>query len=214
MEGREGTEECGGADGRGGAEARRGTERHGGARRGTEGHGGARRGTERGRGGAEARNRAAAPRRRGAEAPRRRGPVLHRATPPSRRAAETPRRSAAASRPVNNATKIIEDHRRLSVSFWPGIFRISAENLPLWCLRPSPTVGMTKIPKIPGLFHYFFCWNLRNLPTEPSSKTFASPELDRTPPRAGQYSAHRGLVSGPAFAGQIRRALVCFASCI
>ena len=33
---------------------------------------------------------------------------------------------------------------------------------------------MTKIPEIPGLFHYFFCWNLRNLPAESSSKTFAS----------------------------------------
>ena len=53
----------------------------------------------------------------------------------------------------------------------PGIF---AQNLPLWSLRPSLTVGMTKIPKIPGSFQYFFCSNLRNLPTESSSKTFAS----------------------------------------
>ena len=53
----------------------------------------------------------------------------------------------------------------------PGIF---AQNLPLWSLRPSPTVEMTKIPKIPGLFHYFFCWNLRNLPTESSSEMLAS----------------------------------------
>ena len=33
---------------------------------------------------------------------------------------------------------------------------------------------MTKIPKIPGLFQYLFCWNLRNLFAESSSKTFAS----------------------------------------
>ena len=30
-----------------------------------------------------------------------------------------------------------------------------AQNLPLWSLCPSLTVGMTKIPKIPGLFYYF-----------------------------------------------------------
>ena len=73
-----------------------------------------------------------------------------------------------------NATKIIEDYRRFFASFWPGIFRISAKNLPLLSLRPSLTVGMTKIPKIPGLFHYFFCWNLRDLPTESTSEMLAS----------------------------------------
>ena len=75
----------------------------------------------------------------------------------------------AAKCAVIDATKIIEDYRRFFASFWPGIFRISAKNLPLLSLRPSLTVGMTKIPKIPGLFHYFFCWILRNLPTEPTS---------------------------------------------
>ena len=75
---------------------------------------------------------------------------------------------------VIDATKIIEDYRRFFASFWPGIFRISAKNLPLLSLRPSLTVGMTKIPKIPGLFHYFFCWNLRNLPTESTSEMLAS----------------------------------------
>ena len=44
--------------------------------------------------------------------------------------------------PVKDATKIIEDDRRLSASFWPGIFRISAKNLPLWSLRLLPTVPM------------------------------------------------------------------------
>ena len=29
-----------------------------------------------------------------------------------------------------------------------------------------------------GIFSLFFCWNLRNLPTEPSSKTFASCTVD------------------------------------
>ena len=53
----------------------------------------------------------------------------------------------------------------------PGVF---AQNPPLWSLRPSLTVGMTKIPKIPGLFYYYFCWNLRNLPAESSSGTLAS----------------------------------------
>ena len=76
--------------------------------------------------------------------------------------------------PVIDATKIIEDYRRFFASFWPGIFRISAKNLPLLSLRPSLTVGMTKIPKIPGLFHYFFCWNLRNLPAESTSEMLAS----------------------------------------
>ena len=72
--------------------------------------------------------------------------------------------------PVIDATKIIEDYRTFFASFWPGIFRIPAKNLPLLSLRPSLTVGMTKIPKIPGLFTIFFCWNLRNLPTEPTSE--------------------------------------------
>ena len=36
-----------------------------------------------------------------------------------------------------------------------GIF---VNNLPLWSRR---TMGMTKIPKIPGLFRYFFGKNLR-----------------------------------------------------
>ena len=31
-----------------------------------------------------------------------------------------------------------------------GIFGIFAQNLPLWSLRPSLTVGMTKIPKAEG----------------------------------------------------------------
>ena len=73
-----------------------------------------------------------------------------------------------------DATKIIENYRRFFASFWPGIFRISAKNTPLLSLRPSLTVGMAKIPKTPGLFHYFFCWNLRNLPTEPTSEMLAS----------------------------------------
>ena len=79
-----------------------------------------------------------------------------------------------AVRAVIDATKIIEDYRRFFASFWPGIFRISAKNLPLWSLRPSLTVGMTKIPKVPGFFLLLFCWNLRNIPTEPSSEMLAS----------------------------------------
>ena len=75
---------------------------------------------------------------------------------------------------VIDATKIIEDYRRFFASFWPGIFRISAKNLPLLSLRPSLTVGMTKIPKIPGLFHFFLCWNLRNLPAESTSEMLVS----------------------------------------
>ena len=55
-----------------------------------------------------------------------------------------------------------------------GIFGIFAQNLPLWSLRPSLTAGMTKIPEILGLFCYFFCWNLRNLPKESSSEKVAS----------------------------------------
>ena len=94
----------------------------------------------------------------------------------TRRPPSLPRIAASRARraPVVDATKIIEDYRRFSASFWPGIFRISAKNFPLWSLRPSLTVGMTKIPKIPGLFHYFFCWNLRNLPAESSSEMLAS----------------------------------------
>ena len=40
--------------------------------------------------------------------------------------------------------------------FLAGIFRILAQNLPLWSLRPSLTVGMTKIPKILDFFSLFF----------------------------------------------------------
>ena len=78
------------------------------------------------------------------------------------------------SRAVIDATKIIEDYRRFFASFWPGIFRISANNFPLLSLCSSLLVEMTKIPEIPELFHYFFGWNLRNLPTEPTSEMLAS----------------------------------------
>ena len=71
---------------------------------------------------------------------------------------------------VIDATKIIEDYRRFSASFWPGIFRISAKNLPLLSLRPSLTVGMTKIPKIPGLFYYFFAGIPGIFPQNPAPK--------------------------------------------
>ena len=72
---------------------------------------------------------------------------------------------------VIDATKIIEDYRRFFASFWPGIFRISAKNLPLLSLRPSPlTAGMTKIPKIPGLFHYFFAGISGIFPQNPRPK--------------------------------------------
>ena len=70
-------------------------------------------------------------------------------------------------------TKIIEDYRRLSkifASFWPAIFRISTKNLALLSLRPSLTVGMTKIPKIPGLFHYFFAGISGIFPQNPRPK--------------------------------------------
>ena len=48
-----------------------------------------------------------------------------------------------------------EDSGILALFLSAGIPGIFAQNLPLWSLRPSLTVGMTKIPKIPGLFCYF-----------------------------------------------------------
>ena len=48
-----------------------------------------------------------------------------------------------------------------------GIF---AQNLPLWSLRPSRTVGMTKIPKMPGLVHYFFAGITGIFPQNPAPK--------------------------------------------
>ena len=58
-------------------------------------------------------------------------------------------------------------------SMVPTAFEGSRNHVILWNLSLRSTL---KIPEIPGLFYYFFCWDLRNLPTptEPSSKTFAS----------------------------------------
>ena len=90
---------------------------------------------------------------------------------------------------VIDATKIIEDYRRFFASFWPGVFRISANNLPLLSLCPSLTVEMTKIPKIPGLFHYLFCWNLRNLPAESTSEMLVASFTGLRAPQMHHFSA-------------------------
>ena len=80
------------------------------------------------------------------------------------------KQNRALPKSVIDATKIIEDYRRFFASFWPEIFRISAKNLPLLSLRPLLTVGMTKIPKIPGLFHYFFAGISGIFPQNPRPK--------------------------------------------
>ena len=58
--------------------------------------------------------------------------------------------------PVIDATWIPWRFLDYFTYFRAGIFGIFAQNLPLWSLRPSLTVGMTKIPKILGLFRYLF----------------------------------------------------------
>ena len=71
--------------------------------------------------------------------------------------------------------------------FNAGIFGIFAQNLPLWSLRPSLTVGMTKIPKILGLFHYFFAGISGIFPQNPAPKSLHR-SLWRTPRSEDHYS--------------------------
>ena len=76
-----------------------------------------------------------------------------------------------------DATKIPWRFRDSSAFKTAGIFGIFAQNLPLWSLRPSLTVGMTKIPKILGLFHYFFAGIFGISPQNPAPSSLHPPLL-------------------------------------